>query len=306
MPVKRKLDYIWQPPDHRDFKFTPKWSLMAALPPSFSLPVPQVIDQGELGSCGPSSIDGLIRSNMLAQGMEVRPTSRLFTYWNTRYLIGMVNEDSGVYNRVMMKALAKWGYAAPESLWPYNKPFKEQPTDNVYTAALPNVLTSYAAVEQNLQIMKATIMGGDPFVFGFTCYPQLISDQAARDGLIAMPSGNAIGGHDIVLLGWDDNMRCPGTNTPGAFKFLNSWGEWWGQKGLGWFPYEYATDANEAGDFWVINAIPQEDIKPEPEPERKPLFNFRLPRALTKGSVLKINGVPAMSAGKYSVFPLEK
>lgn len=260
---RHKLDYVFQEQGRKDPMFTPRERHYRAQPASFALTPPAVDDQGQEGSCGPNAIDGLLKFNMAKQGMTVTPTSRQFTYYITRVLMGTVSEDSGVDNRTMLTALSQSGFA-PEALWPYSQNLTAKPAASVFAAALPNRLTDYAAVEQNLQTMKACILAGHPFLFGFTCYEQLESDQAAKDGKLAMPSGQSIGGHDIVFYGYDDSMECPAAKTPGAFKFLNSWGGQWGESGSGWFPYDYATDANEAGDFWVINTVPSGGNTPTP------------------------------------------
>jgi C1A family cysteine protease len=56
-----------------------------------------------------------------------------------------------------------------------------------------------------------------------------------------------LGGHAIVAVGYDDKTR--------LFKFRNSWGTGWGDKGYGHLPYAYLTDTNLASDFWTIRAI---------------------------------------------------
>ena len=304
-----KFDYRFQKPDHRDFKFTPPLT-RAALPPSFNLTPPDVDDQGQEGSCGPNSVDGLLKFDMNKQGVPVYHTSRQFTYWITRVLMGTTTEDSGVDNRTMLKALNGSGFCK-EDTWPYSEPLTTQPSQAAFNEALPNKITSYATVDQNLVTMKNTLVSGFPFLFGFSVYNQIESQQAAQDGKIAMPSGSSIGGHDVVIYGWDDNVLCPGTSTPGAFKLLNSWGTSWGVSGSGWIPYAYAIDPNQAGDFWVINAIPvptpvppSPPVPPTPIPSPTTLFTFQLVRKVRDGSTLSIRHVPEMEVGEYGVVDL--
>jgi hypothetical protein len=294
--MQHRLDYVWQAPDHRDFHFSVPYHLLQAQPPAFKLETPPVDDQGQEGSCGPNSIDGLIKYDQKIQGMTVDATSRQFTYYITRVLMGTVNQDSGVDNRTMLKALAQSGFCS-ETLWPYSKPLTAKPSAACYAAALPNAIKDYAAVEQNLTTMKATLLAGRPFLYGFNCYQQLESNQAAQDGKIAMPSGRSIGGHDVCIFGYDDTIQCP--NAPvGAFLFLNSWGTGWGNNGIGYMPYAYATNPNEAGDFWVINSIPGGVNPPPPMPTAK-LFSLPITRAIAKNSKVVFYAPTQIPVGTY-------
>ncbi len=271
-----KQYYGWrrQAPDPRDrFRFAPN---TVSLPSSFKLPgfeepegsgkeVPR-LDQGAEGSCGPNTAVECILSNQRQEGLTVDPASRQFIYYNTRALMGTVNQDSGVDNRSMLKALAKWGWC-PESLWPYViSKMTVAPPDACYTAALPNTKLTYAAVVQSLAQMKGVIYGtdgtdGDPFVFGFEVYQQIESEEAAMTGMVRTPSVNEspIGGHDVTFYGWDD-IR-------GVFFFRNHWRrgptEWWGNHGNGTIGYDYALSPR-AGDFWIINTVPGAPVPPPP------------------------------------------
>src|ERR1019366_5501743 len=84
--------------DHRDFHFSPSHRFRASLPSQFSLlhTMPQAVEQGELGSCGRSSVDHLLKFDQAKQGVNVTGSSRLFTYYITRTLMGTINTDSGV------------------------------------------------------------------------------------------------------------------------------------------------------------------------------------------------------------------
>src|SRR5581483_10415949 len=57
------------------------------------------LDQGAEGSCGPNTADELITYDQRVQALSVVAASRLFIYWYTRYLMGTLNQDSGVDNR---------------------------------------------------------------------------------------------------------------------------------------------------------------------------------------------------------------
>jgi C1A family cysteine protease len=52
-----------------------------------------------------------------------------------------------------------------------------------------------------------------------------------------------------VAIDYDDIRRIG--NSTGALKIRNSWGTAWGERGYGWFPYDYIT-AGLAGDFWTL------------------------------------------------------
>ncbi len=55
----------------------------------------------------------------------------------------------------------------------------------------------------------------------------------APKGVIPMPNPNdeIIGSHAVCILGYNDHK--------GMFKFVNSWGTSWGDKGFGYFSYEF-------------------------------------------------------------------
>lgn len=48
------------------------------------------------------------------------------------------------------------------------------------------------------------------------------------------------GGHYITFVGYDDDR--PTNDGAGAFKFVNSWGTGWGNRGYGWMSYEAVKD----------------------------------------------------------------
>jgi len=65
-----------------------------------------------------------------------------------------------------------------------------------------------------------------------------------------------LGGHAIMAVGYDDNLKIKNTNpggveTTGALLFKNSWGPGWGMSGYGWMPYEYVL-RGIAQDFWSL------------------------------------------------------
>ena len=56
------------------------------------------------------------------------------------------------------------------------------------------------------------------------------------------PSGKVVGGHSMVICGWDDMKQ--------AFYVRNSWGVNWGMYGYFWLPYKIFEQ--EAWDKWIV------------------------------------------------------
>lgn len=251
------------------------------------------LNQSSLGSCGANTADELIEFDQKAEGQPVQSASRLFIYYCTRSLMGTVSQDSGVDNRTMLKALAQYGYC-DESLWPYDvTKFASKPSAAAFAYAATNKITSYAAVAVNLAAMKAAIVSGFPFMFGFDVYQQIESDQAAQTGVLTMPPPGAtpIGGHDVTIWGYDDARQ--------VFNFRNHWskndGSPWGDNGNGTIPYAYATNPSLCSDFWAINAVPGAVTPPVP-------VNPPAPVPVSGNYVLRLaNGV--LSVDGYHLVP---
>lgn len=255
--------YGWtpSPPDHRDVMYAAPAHLMAAeLPRVVSLRskfAMEPFNQGALGSCGPNSAAGDI---VIAQGndglTQIKTPSRQFIYWVTRSLMGTVNEDSGVNNRAMLKALNQYGWC-DEELCPYQiNRFTVRPSEQAFSQAVARRIVAYLRVQQDLQTMKACLAGGDPFIYGFSVYASFESPQTSNTGVVPMPTAGEklLGGHDVLIIGYDDVRE--------AFEFRNSYGVEWGDGGHGWMPYRYATNANLSSDFWTV----QKSAMPVPAP----------------------------------------
>jgi hypothetical protein len=257
--------YGWHPspPDFRDHVYAIKPTVdLAALPAAVDLSSPPIFDQGAIGSCGAQSAAAdILHAALSQQKLPTAPTpSRLFIYWIARYVMGTVNQDSGVNNRALLKALAKYGWC-DESLWEHDiRRFKVQPTQEAFKQAATRKIEKYESVPQDLLTMKAALAAGDTFIFGFSVYSSLETQAVQASGIVPMPknSDRFKGGHDVAIVGYDDST--------GRFKFKNSWGERWGRNGFGEIPYEYATNPKLAGDFWTVTHAALPDPKPTPTP----------------------------------------
>lgn len=257
-----------QLPDPRDHRFYVPRRITDHLPPWIDLQpgMGPYLDQRNLGTCGPFAVTELINYDQKVQGLSVVELSELFIYYYTRALMGTVSQDSGVNNRTLLKALAKYGYCV-ESLWSYDTTkFTVKPPQVAIDAAAKSKLVNYAAVAQLPSQMQGTLANGRPFLFGFDCFQQIMSDEAAATGIIAMPKKGetSIGGHDMPALGFTTVDRpgvLPGNKWPAnTYKLRQHWtnadGSPWGDGGYGYVAADYAHDNAYASDFWVINAIP--------------------------------------------------
>lgn len=259
--MTNKHFYGWLPskPDFRDKIFSTPENILETLPAKVDLTVPTLtkpfeptIDQGQLGSCGPNSIsmDLVYRMLKLSKPRSTQP-SRLFIYYFTRVLMGSsyVNQDSGVDNRTLLKALAKYGWC-DEKLWPYDiSKFTQKPPAKAISQASYRRNLTYANVPQDINQMRGCLAAGKPFLFGFTVYESFESDAVANTGDVPMPkSGESVlGGHDILFVGYDDSTQ--------RYKFKNPWGTSWGRSGYGTMPYGFAHSSQYSTDFWTISDL---------------------------------------------------
>lgn len=253
-----RLGWIPDLPDHRDFMYAAPTPVMHNIPASGDLAseCPPVYDQGQLGSCTANAIAAAFQFDELKQkAPNVAVPSRLFIYYGERSIEGTVNTDSGAQIRDGIKVVAKQG-VCPETEWPYDiQKFSQKPPQQCFTDAKKYTALTYQRLIQDQNTMKGCIAEGFPFVFGITVYESMMTDDVAKTGIVPMPTTQekVVGGHAILAVGFDDKTQ--------RFKFRNSWGTTWGDKGYGYLPYAYLTDHNLASDFWTIRAITETGAK---------------------------------------------
>lgn len=218
-----------------------------------------IYDQGQLGSCTAQATCAGIEYNMVDQkwgGVNKFTPSRLFQYYNSRSLMGTVNEDSGASIADAIKASYEYGFA-PESLWNYSdndKLFKVKPTKIVYDKAKEYRIT-HSKIPLNLDAFKYVINNHDGIVMGMSLFNSFMTSSAAKTGIIPMPKTDedSVGGHAMLIVGYDDTQK--------MFKIRNSWGPNWGIKGHCLVPYEYVFGNEQKGleayldEAWRINSI---------------------------------------------------
>lgn len=263
----KKLGWIPDLPDHRDFpsEVFNVVQLDASGNPE-QTPVPTMVDlrggfspvedQGQLGSCTANAGIALVEymERKYGKGAYV-DGSRLFLYKNSRKLAGFTG-DSGAYLRDTIKALRLFG-VPPESSWPYDiTKFDVEPDAFNYAYAQNFKSLRYFRVdmpgydnEKILGEIKSKVSKGIPLMFGTSVYNGIF--RSVGDIPFPNPTEQCVGGHAMVICGFDDARSCIGTTRPGAFLIRNSWGPNWGQSGYGWLPYEYLY-AGLMCDIWGI------------------------------------------------------
>jgi C1A family cysteine protease len=244
--------YGWQRslPDNRDFFF--KVTAPVPLPSSVDLrdQCPPIYDQGALGACSSHAIGAAYQFGLMKQGKPVFMPSRLFLYYNERFIENTVNYDSGAQMKDGLKSLNKDGIC-DENLWKYKIcKFKKKPPQKAYDAAKLNTIELYEKIpDGNLFLMKQCLAKGIPFVFGFTVYESFEGEEIAKTGLMPEwnPNESIMGGHAVMSVGYDTEKQ--------VMIVRNSWGSNWADNGYFYMPFSYISNQNLASDFWCINAV---------------------------------------------------
>lgn len=234
--------------DRRDYQYKLKLNKIS-LPPVVSNRhiCSPIEDQKSLGCCGPEALVGSCEFLELKAGKPLIDLSVLFAYYNTRFLMGTVNSDSGVTNRYLLKAAARYGICK-ESYWPFRvEKFKTRPTKIAYTEGLKRQVLRYERIS-SMDQFKDAIASGYLVIAGISIYESFEGDDVAKTGIVPMPvSGERfLGGHDIDLVGYDDYKK--------VVTFRNSWGLW-GDQGYGYLPYDFVNDPDLCSDAWVVYTI---------------------------------------------------
>lgn len=219
-------------------------------------------NQSSLGSCTAHAGVGIVEYFERRSFGRHIDASRLFLYKVTRNMLHWTG-DTGAFLRTTMGALVLFG-VPPEEYWEYAiADFDKEPPAFCYAYAQNYQAIQYFRLDPPgtsrdilLNRIKTQLAAGIPSMFGFTVYSSI--SQATTSGKIPYPTpGEGIlGGHAIVAIGYDDNMKIKNTSsgaieTTGALFIRNSWGTGWGSSGYGWLPYDYVSKGL-ATDWWCL------------------------------------------------------
>jgi C1A family cysteine protease len=237
------------PKDPRDFKlrFDPEPILKISrktvkLPTRKVMPVrpkydlraymPVIKDQGGYPHCAAYAASaGLNYFNKVDVGEHVN-FYEPWVYDEARKVAGMRDPmKGGVYLRSVLKLAHKIG-VMPRKEWSVllRRPKKK---GSSLEQALSNYrIESYASVEyRDTEAVKEAISTFGPLFCGVKVYDSW--RQVGRDGQLPDNPSNYLGGHAILLVGWDDDTS--------QWIFRNSWGAW-GDDGYGYLDYRYLYD----------------------------------------------------------------
>jgi hypothetical protein len=296
---KRPTGCVKDVPDDRDVEYVQRarvpGAAPVAVPAAFDLSAgfPPPFDQGQSNTCSANATSNalgyLLKKVDPASFDKEGPQSRLFIYWVARAKIANspTNVDQGIQIRDAVKAVATYN-SVPESLWgfaPVEQRFMLEPERGVWEAAKTPDVFRYRSVAQDLAQIKEVIATGKPIVVGIEVRQGMY--EAGPDGVVSM-TGGYVGWHAVVIVGYDDAAR--------RFKFQNSWGDWYGQKGFFYLDYGWVLDPNTASDFWALDFF---ETPPAPAPLDGPSSRVTVYNEATKTYLAMEGGIPAQTAAPF-------
>lgn len=205
-----------------------------------------VSDQLQLPSCvanatadmmeGATVLDKVLTGMSIDQARASTPNlSRLFVWWNAKNEMWpnqASNPNSGTYNRLAMDVLARFGVCT-ESRWPYDSNNATiRPSIMSYREAVVNRFDAFYSItgqnDDRLTSIVQALGQKHNVLFGTTLDQSFLNYTS---GVIHKPTGTSIGGHAMVICGWDPSRQ--------AFKVRNSWSPSWGESGYCWMHEDY-------------------------------------------------------------------
>ena len=241
--------YGWKPslPDLRDHVAdASELKILDEVDPRADLP--DVFDQGHLGSCTANAVAGAVEYDAKLNGSDPGFLSRLWIYYYERKLEGApADQDTGAFGRDGFKVCQKLGVPLEQD-WPYDiTKFSDEPPSSLDAEAQQHRISNYRAVPRNLDSIKAVLSNRQTMAFGFSVYETFESPDVAKTGIVPLPTRGekVLGGHEVLLVGYLKDE-------PNYGLVRNSWGTDWGIKGYFLMPWAYLLDSHLASDFRTI------------------------------------------------------
>lgn len=205
--------------------------------------VSPILDQGNCGSCVAFAAVGVLETQYKIASLL--PTMNIKLSPQHLFACGGGGCDSGWYPSSAANFIQKKG-VPDEACSPYISGATGQ--DVACQASCANApqrslkissFTTPTRGSKNIQAVKQALQTG-PVVTTLDVYADFM---AYAGGVYQHTTGEALGGHAISIVGYDDSKQ--------AFIIRNSWGQTWGENGFGYVSY---SDYSGVGDeTWLYN-----------------------------------------------------
>ena len=208
--------------------------------------LPPVYDQAAVGSCTAQALAAGIEALLPRAGYGAERPDRAALYRRERELIGTAGEDSGAIIADGLAVLGEVGWEREEGEPPGTWGDRWTQPPRSLPPSAPRLVNA-EPLDFDVATVCTELDAGHPVVIGL---------QATRDwedptgDTLPEPAGEVIGGHAVLLVGYDLNLRC--------FRVRNSWGTSWRDGGYAWLPFAWLR-APWCGEAHAMRAARRQD-----------------------------------------------
>ena len=200
--------------------------------------LPPIGNQGRQSSCVGWAAAYALKS------FQEKVENKITILFSPSFIYNQINngQDGGARFIDALNLLSQEGAARYDDM-PYNEnDWVTQPTQTAIENAKPFRIDYWRQVNiMDIKEVKNQVTAGYPVVIGTEVDQGFQAGKrvGATDYIWKSRQGNSIGGHAMLVVGFDDSRH--------AFKIMNSWGPTWGNDGFCWLDYTYFTQAVKEG-----------------------------------------------------------
>jgi hypothetical protein len=206
----------------------------------------RIRDQGSEGSPVSVTLAVAIETSFAVQGQRIAVSAR-YLREKSRQAGEMPLGDVGEYFEPVMFIVEHFG-ALPESAWPWVAGKSSLPKGKSL-AKLEKNSTRYKAKcfrLQGLRDVRSSLELKRPVLAPVQVHEGCGWYESKSKGVIVPPKAHRMtGGHAVLIVAADSNR----------FRFANTWGTTWGDKGFGWMTAEAAAVLIDEHQLWAVEAI---------------------------------------------------